>query len=425
MLKNLREGKYDLTNENRKILYDFDEHNKQDGLTLASRLNYLTTISLYMRSIGKKHVSKSTQKDIDNFLKEREKIAKDKGKPMMPATFNNYRARLCFFGKWLNGILNGVEEYPEWVMHLRNIKRRGRQAKNNAKIVKLNPELLLTPEEVVKVVRCASSTRSKCLIYLTFDSGCRINEVLNIRKKDIEFNERYCKIKIRAENSKNRTERDVFISRAVPVLNEWTSQHHFWDKLDNPYLFVEVHFMREDKPIGKETAMQKLKGAAKKAYENGFISKEKCEHVTLHSLRHSRVTEDAIKGTPISIANRMYGWSKTSQMYLHYTDIVDTTVEEWFKKERLGIKSSKIADKEIVTAQTCPRCGKISGLEKKMCICGWVYDSQEAEKQMSMQEQINELRKLIEDKLVSEKITLSDKEQERRVREEIRAVVSR
>jgi len=406
-----QEGTYAGINKNNaNYLLEFDKENIEAGLSDASRYNYNSTISMLLRFLGKTDLNEASQKNISDFLETNfNNCLKKRTDKKMPATLHIYKSKICFFTKWLNNHLNQIDEYPDYVMHLKKQKIRGRKIKNEMQIIKLNPEHILNAQEVLDIVKCTESTRGKCLIYLIFNTGARINEVLHIRKKDIEFNERYCKIKIRAEYSKSKIDREVFISRAMPILRQWIEEYSLWQTEENPFLFVDRKYRHRGRPITSGTARLILKAGARNAHANGLISKEKLDHITLHGLRHSKITESSLANMPISVANKIYGWKSKSLLYLHYTNLTSQVVEDYYKKETLGITKEK-ENKLMPTNQQCPQCSKTWGLETKFCSCGWTFDGEEAEKVKSMQDQIDELREIIENNVLKEKVVLSDKD---------------
>ena len=51
------------------------------------------------------------------------------------------------------------------------------------------PDFVITELEIAKMIKACKNTRDKALISLLYDSGCRIGELLTMKKEDIQFDE--------------------------------------------------------------------------------------------------------------------------------------------------------------------------------------------------------------------------------------------
>jgi integrase len=69
---------------------------------------------------------------------------------------------------------------------------------------KVNRSDLPGPEHVKEALTSLNKLRDRALIFLTWDSGARIGEVLNLKWKDIEFRENGLKVHIRESKSMQR-----------------------------------------------------------------------------------------------------------------------------------------------------------------------------------------------------------------------------
>ncbi|MBI4210326.1 MAG: tyrosine-type recombinase/integrase [Candidatus Diapherotrites archaeon] len=57
-------------------------------------------------------------------------------------------------------------------------------------VKKLNPQEILTPEDIKALVTAAGSVRNKAIVFTLWESGCRISELLNARIGDLKFSEK-------------------------------------------------------------------------------------------------------------------------------------------------------------------------------------------------------------------------------------------
>ena len=78
----------------------------------------------------------------------------------------------------------------------------------------------LTEDEVKKLFGAAESQRDEIIFKLLYFTGMRVNEVIHIEKRDINFKEDF--IKIRAEITKTRQEANQPIPKLLkPFLESW------------------------------------------------------------------------------------------------------------------------------------------------------------------------------------------------------------
>jgi integrase len=144
--------------------------------------------------------------------------------------------------------------------------------------------------EEVKKVLLHCDIRGKALITMLASSGMRVGELLNLRVKDVDFSHHPTLINIRAEITKDKQARYVFISdEATEFLKEWLG-----DRINNPddYIFYSGYFSvkgfkerkRRNEPMSYWNADAIFTNALKRA---GLYKKD--EHgrdkIHLHCLR--------------------------------------------------------------------------------------------------------------------------------------------
>jgi integrase/recombinase XerD len=142
-----------------------------------------------------------------------------------------------------------------------NIKVEYKRKRGRLKERKL--QVVLTEEEVFRLFGMASSERDRLLLKFLYYTGMRVNEVINIKKEDINFKESV--IRIRSEISKTRTE----AMQPIPKL--------FLDDLKR---YVEYK-QNEDKlfPLTKQRVWQLVKHYTLKAKIN--------KNIHPHTFRHT------------------------------------------------------------------------------------------------------------------------------------------
>ena len=313
---------------------------------------------------------------------------------------------------FLNWLYKG-ETPNELLKTIDSLVPRGRNIKKEEE---LDPDKILTPQEVEAIVKCCGTVRDRAILYGLFDSGCRISEWVNIRLDDIQQLDKYWAVNVDGKTGK----RKVFLFRSVGVLKEWLGEHPLiGGKEKNPFVFVPLAKNGGvNKPLDKGAISIMIAKAAKIA---GLDHKK----INPHSFRHVRATEESLAGTSISVANRLFGWENDSTMFMKYSHIGDKNVEKMLK-QRAGLEAKAESKGFVSPTIKCPRCGRENERTAKLCAsCSWIFHPDlvsEQEELSSVQSQINELKKLIEDKLLVEKLKDSEGFEEQ-VRAAIREVL--
>lgn len=90
-------------------------------------------------------------------------------------------------------------------------------------------ETPLTKEIIQRLLRNVSP-KLQTVVLVAVSSGMRISEIVQLRITDIDFESEPTRIKLRAETTKTRTARDVFITNeATLALKDYLRRYHKWD----------------------------------------------------------------------------------------------------------------------------------------------------------------------------------------------------
>jgi|APSaa5957512535_1039671.scaffolds.fasta_scaffold33615_2 integrase len=130
-------------------------------------------------------------------------------------------------------------------------------------------------EEIEKILLC-SDHLLKTLILVQSSSGLRVSELIGLRVGDVTMKDRY-QIKVRADNTKTRAERDTFCSKeSEPFL-----EYYLKDKSDDEDIF----------PIGRMGMTVALRKALSKAGLEKRYDHSYQRTITTHSFRAFFITE--------------------------------------------------------------------------------------------------------------------------------------
>jgi integrase/recombinase XerD len=149
--------------------------------------------------------------------------------------------------------------------------------------------------------------RDKCIMFLLYDSGLRINEAINLTVNDIDLSGR--RIVLPAEKAKGRKARIIPLSNLIiKMLIELMTENetHFESK----NIFLNWY----GEPMAEDTFRRNLKRYVKKA---GITKPFSC-----HDFRRQSITEMLASGASIFAVQSIVGHSQisTTKKYVHFDE---------------------------------------------------------------------------------------------------------
>lgn len=251
----------------------------------ARCLKYLSMLTRISNEL-KKPFDYVTQADMEEFVQnlEEARMLTRSNRPFSDESKADYKKTIKKFWKWKDGNNTHYPEIVEWL--------------DTSVKVKEIPALSRT--EVDKLIAASPSARQRALIMVLFDSGARIEELLNVRlksehmawKEDIEC------FMIRLEFSKTKP-RTISLPLSTKYLREWLDVH---PAKNNPQAQLF--------PITYSNLRTILYRLGKKVLN---------KRVTAHVLRHSSATYFANKLNHYQLCYR-YGWTMSSDQVNRYID---------------------------------------------------------------------------------------------------------
>jgi site-specific recombinase XerD len=162
--------------------------------------------------------------------------------------------------------------------------------------------IVLSREEIKKIIDLIDNSKHKLLISLSYASGLRVSEAVNLKVKDINLTELTIHIK-GAKGNKDRI--TVFPERLSAEIRKLTDS-----KESNVYIF-------ESERGGKITER-----TAQKVFENAFKNAKIGKDATFHSLRHSFATHLLENGVDLRYVQELLGHQniRTTQLYTKVTN---------------------------------------------------------------------------------------------------------
>ncbi len=163
--------------------------------------------------------------------------------------------------------------------------------------------IVLTKNEVKKILSCVENVKHKLILALMYSSGLRVSEITNIKVKDLNAENKMLFIR----EAKGLKDRNTIISKKVlEVLKKYIK-----NKKADDYIFESN---RRKKMTDR--SVQKI---FSKALEKSNIQKK----ASCHSLRHSFATHLLEDGTDIRYIQFLLGHKRieTTQIYTKVTNI--------------------------------------------------------------------------------------------------------
>jgi len=332
----------DICQENKDIIRKFYSNCIMRDLSHARTWKYLFHLKTYAESF-EKPFTEFTKDDIIQFIEHLE------GQGYSAWTKHDNRVIMKSFFKWLND-----GEYPEIVKWINtNIKGRKRRL----------PEEILTKEEIKKLIEIAETPRNKAFIYVLYESGCRIGEILTLNIKHVRFDEYGAILTVDGKTGMRR----VRIIVSSSYLANWLEYHPFRDDPEYP-LWINFEAMHKHQPLSYHGALFMLTSTGKKA---GIKKK-----VNPQAFRRARATHLANKLTEAQM-KEFFGWTKDSDMAAVYVHLSGRDVDNALLKIHGLVNEEE--KKEETEMKTCQRCQEKNPSVKKFCgRCGTPLDLKDA-----------------------------------------------
>jgi integrase/recombinase XerD len=196
----------------------------------------------------------------------------------------------------LNNAISALQFYYEKVLRRKifyDIKRPKKE--------KFLP-IVLSRREIVKIINTTTNTKRKLALSLAYGSGLRVSEVVNLKVRDVNFDQ----LTLRIRSSKGYKDRITLLSRMMKMdLRPYLTAQ---DKTE--YIFPGQR--------GSKMAIRTMQIIFEKALARSGVKK----NATFHSLRHSFATHLIEMGTDIRYVQALLGHQnmKTTQVYAHVTN---------------------------------------------------------------------------------------------------------
>lgn len=254
-------------------------------------------------------------------------------KPLYNVTTNDFNQRnILSFMEWLqkerlnktstvNLRLRHIKRFCRFLMEenilmlselsaIQRIAERPNSGENTIKFLTIQEtKLILSQPDVNKSL----GGRDRFFLYLLYDSGCRIQEILDLKIKDFCIQNGIAELRITGKGNKFRV--TPVSEELIPMFHQYCKFYHKKSTV-NDYLFYT-------KRNGVHTQMS-CDAAQAFIKKYGVMAKEKCPsipHLHPHLFRHTRAMHLYMAGMPLELVSQWLGHSQmeTSLIYARAT----------------------------------------------------------------------------------------------------------
>jgi len=351
------EGQLDRTVENIEESEEILERNKELILDYKQDqvLNGLSPATLLRNTQRLKIVAQEAEKPFDEMDKSDVKglIVWVHDQDYTEETVDTYKTVIKAFWSWLKDA--GRDETPEEVKWIQLSNGNG-----NGDTL---PKDLLTKEDIENQVDAAKNPRDKAFIYLLYESGARIGELIDLTVGDIEDRKHGKKITIDGKTGARR----LPLVESVPHLNNWLNKHPNPEK-DAP-LWCKIQQGSADDQLGYRYIREKI---LKKNMDRADIEKPS----NPHHYRHSRASFLANEMTEAQLCE-WFGWVQGSDVPSKYVHLSGRDIDNAY--DQLHGLYEPDEEEQTPDVVECPRCQELNEPNAAFCMrCGFALDQETA-----------------------------------------------
>jgi len=358
---------------NKRHIRDYRRDKELAGMSAATQQRNLSYIKILAEHVGDTDFEDLEVEDMKTFVESLQ------DRELADETIDTYKKAIRSFWNWLFET-EDQDDHPEpiaWIT-LSNSKGNGTLPKD-----------LLTKDEIERQVGAAKNERDKAFIWLLYETGARIGELIDLQVGDIEDRQHGKKVVIDGKTGQRR----LPLVESVPAVNKWLNSHPNPEK-DAPLWCKLQSYTPQDPGDGD------LKGSGQAGEQLGYrYIRDKILSKTMkaagidkpsnpHHYRHSRASDLANKLTEAQLC-KWFGWVQGSDVPARYVHLSGRDIDNAYD-EMHGLREPD-EDEEEPSVRECWRCEELNSPGDKFCgSCGAPLDSPAVFEQESMQQQAEE-----------------------------------
>jgi integrase len=322
---------------NRKLILAFTRDLQAENITELRISKYINLLR-HLSTLLAKNFEKVTVTDV-KFA-----VANINGSEYSAWTKNDYKVTLKKFYKWLRKLPDDQEPAEtSWI--------KTGHPKNG-----ILPEELLTEDDIGRLAQAAENSRDRAFVECVYETGGRIGELLNLRRKHLQFDDIGAVLIFSGKTGDRR----VRLITTAPALSQWMLDH----PLDDPEapLWVTLGDRNHGAPLDYGAARYALQSLAEKAK----IKKR----INPHSFRHARASYLANHLTEAQLGKYL-GWTPGSRMPGVYVHLSGRDTDSALLKMYGIEKEENRKEQAKLTPLKCSRCRQMNDPTVRFCAkCG-------------------------------------------------------
>ena len=340
------ENSEDILTINKKHILNFYEHGRARGLSDNRLIIYLQKMVTLGR-LTEKDFKQMDKKDMEKLVGQIEA-----NKKYSDWTKNILKQNLKGFYHWLYELDKG-EPLPKVV----------RWVEVHAPPSKINPEDLLTFEDVAGLIRATPNPMYKALISCLYEGALRPGELLSLRIKDCIFNEHKVTIKVYGKKGKKEGEKTLPLYNSYDLLKDWLDQHPFKTKNTSPLWLARI--LKDKEPVALK--IDSLGQLVQRIYDLSDTKKKRGKRTEAgiwpYLFRHSRAVW-LVEHLGETYTKEFLGHVQDSRMLRTYLHLSQQRLMN--KMDSLyGLKKEEVEGDESINV--CPACKHPAPFGNEIC----------------------------------------------------------
>jgi integrase/recombinase XerD len=216
--------------------------------------------------------------------------------------------------------------------------------------------MMLSTEEVEKIIAAGKNVRDRCLMSMLAESGMRPFELLGLKWQDLKIDQHGVVINV---SGKTEIPRFIRLVHSSPYIAAWRNDHP--DPTETAHIFVSLRAPDMDEQLTHSG----LKKVVRLAVERAGVTKK----VSPYLFRHSNVTRMLEEGYSDSTIRMVHWGSQTTAMLGTYGHVSSAAIDAELL-DKAGVVTSEKKERKRVNQcydcktilkpgdQFCPKCGK-------------------------------------------------------------------
>ena len=332
-----------ISSEEEKLIRRFVRDKLSDDNISPLRCTKLVQTLISWRRFFPASFQNATIDDIKDAKIELDRaVSEHTGKTYSQNTKNDHVRILKTFYRWMTD-----NQYSSVDMDkIKRIKAPG------VNINTANPEDLLTPIEIGKIIQSCRTIRDKAIISVLYESGVRIGELARLTWGDLQEDD--YGIGLNIDDTKTRKTRYVRLIESVEYLATWRNAYYTGEPFGDAPVFISKD--------GKSMEYRAIAQVISRAGERAGIKKR----IHCHLFRKSRITE-LVKGNyqESMIKECMWGNIRTDMMAV-YVKLSKKDIDRAFLKQS-GIEMPEDEDLKPHGRIRCRYCYALNPPSNLFC----------------------------------------------------------